>query len=122
VVSVAVGAPVAALPVPTAPSTVVSAPENATTEMLPTYEPDPRVAVTATLLNAREATASQTSAVPGCALVRSRSLHINPPPVTELMLCPFLAFGPSEAINATTRSFAIVVVSDPDVILDDATD
>jgi hypothetical protein len=33
-----------------------------------------------------------------------------------------LTFGPSDAMNATTRSFALVVVSGPDVMVDDAVD
>jgi hypothetical protein len=72
--------------------------------MLPTYEPELRVAVTVRLLRAVGAAASQISAVPGCVFVRSRSFHVRPPPETDEKLCLTLPLGPSDAMNARSRS------------------
>src|SRR5205085_382210 len=79
VVSVAEGAPVLALPPDTAPSTVVFAPEKATTVIMPTYEPELRVAVTVALVRGFAAAACHISAVPACVFARFRSRHVRPP-------------------------------------------
>jgi hypothetical protein len=55
-------------------------------------------------------------------LVRSRSFHVRPPPETEEKLWLLPLDGPSEVMNATRRSFAAVVVSEPEVIVDAAAD
>src|SRR5947209_4430430 len=120
VVSEAVGAPEAPFPVPVAPVRLVSAPANATTSMLPPYEPELRFAVTVIPLTGFGATASQISAVPGWLFVRWRGVQVKPPPVTEEELWPPAAFGPSEAMKATSRSCALVVVSAPEVMLVEA--
>ncbi len=63
-----------------------------------------RVAVTVTFDNFAVATACQISAVPACALLRSRSVHVSPPPVTEEKDSPPALLGPSEPRKARTSS------------------
>ena len=75
-----------------------------------------RVAVTVILLNAVGAAASQISAVPACALVRRRSFQVRPPPVTDEKVSPALRLGPSEVMNATSRSLAALVDIGPALI------
>jgi hypothetical protein len=81
VVSDAVGAPVDALFVASAPVCVL-APENATTTSEPVQFPETRVAVTVPFLTIAGAYACHTSAVPGCAFARARSVQVRPAPVT----------------------------------------
>lgn len=50
------------------------------------------------------ATACQISDVPACALLRSRRVHVSPPPLTEENDWPAAPFGPSELMNASTSS------------------
>src|SRR3954452_13660380 len=109
VVSEAVGAPVAALPVPTAPRVDSSAPVNAATFNVPCHDPELRVAVTTTLFSALGAAACQISAVPARVFVRWRSRQVSPPPLTELNDSAPLE-GPSEARNATSSSPAWAVL------------
>ena len=89
VVSEALGAPVRAFPVPVAPMApepfvpVVSTPAKLITviEEITLYE---SVAVTETLLSGTVAKALQISALPLCALVRTTSAQVRPPPETAV--------------------------------------
>ena len=92
------------------------------TLMLPPYEPELRLAVTVRLVSTVGATAVQISDVPGWALVRCASFQAKPPPVTDATVWPPLRLGPSEAMKATSKSFADVVESGPEVTLADAAD
>src|SRR5439155_15243478 len=85
VMSVAVGAPLAALPPMVAPLKLRSAPIKAATVIEPTYDPL-CVPLTVTLDRTLGAAACQISAVPRWALVRWRNRQVRPPPVTELKL------------------------------------
>src|SRR5258708_23094703 len=89
VVSVAVGAPVAALAVTAAPIAAeplvpeVSAPVKLTTVMDDNTDCE-KVAVIVTLVRAAVAKARQISAVPSCVLVRCTRTHVRLPPATPV--------------------------------------
>jgi hypothetical protein len=75
------------------------------------------VAVTVTFDSFAVATACQISAVLGCALLRSRSVHVSPPPLTEEKDWPPAAFGPSESRKASRSSFGCEVEKLGDLIV-----
>src|SRR3954454_7165164 len=56
------------------------------------------------------ATAVQISLVPNWPLARRRRVHVTPPPVTVENVCAPGDSGPSEVMNATSSSFAAVVL------------
>ena len=68
------------------------------------------MAVTTKFVTTFTAGAVQISAVPACALARDRMVHVRPPPVTAVIRCEPLLFGPSEAIKTTRSSFGWAVL------------
>src|SRR4051812_1496922 len=56
------------------------------------------------------ATACHISEDPACTFTRFRSVQVNPPPVTVVIVCAD-PDGPSVAMNATSNVFAAVVLN-----------
>jgi hypothetical protein len=105
VTRLAVGAPVAAFPVPVAPTT----PEGSTPVKVSTVIDAAtlwdRVAVTETFVNAPDANARQISAVPRCTLVLSTNAHVKLAPVTLLTTVFVPDAEASVAMKASSNSF-----------------
>ena len=120
VVNEAVGAPLDELPVPVAPMAPdppvpdVSTPVKLTTVMVDATLCD-SLAVTDTFETVVAANARQISAVPRCVLVRLTSDQLRLPPLTLLTVT--LEVDPSVETNASSSSFALVVVKVGEVML-----
>ena len=108
------GAPLAPLPVPVAPTAPapftpdVSTPVKVTTVIDAVWLLD-KVAVTATLDSAVDAKARQISAVPLCTLVRPTSVQVKPAPVTLFTTVFVPVAGASVEMNASNSSLPDVV-------------
>lgn len=105
VTRLAIGAPVAAFPVPVAPTT----PEGSTPVKVSTVIDAAtlwdRVAVTDTFVNTPDANARQISAVPRCTLVLSTSVHVKLAPFTLLTIVFVPVAEASVAMKANSNSF-----------------
>lgn len=115
VVRLAVGAPVAAFPVPVAPMApepplpVVSVPVKVTTVSEAAWLVD-KVAVTVALVSTAGAKARHTSDVPRCVLVRFTNVQVRLPPVIPVTVVLVPELGPSLETNASNSSLVAVVV------------
>src|ERR1700730_3978777 len=114
VTRLAVGAPLAPLPVPVAPTAPapftpdVSTPVKVTTVIDAGWLLD-RAAVTDTLVSEVDANARQISALPLCTLVRRTSVQVSPAPVTLFTTVFAPVAGASAEIKASSSSLADVV-------------
>ena len=113
VTSDALGAPEAALRLPTAPIAPepfvpeVSTPVKLTTVIDAATERD-NVAVTVAFVSVAGANARQISDVPACALARVTRVHTSPPPATAVTVVLPVA-APSVATNASRSSLPAAV-------------